>query len=285
MDAGKNQSVTLPVAFTATTRTKVWACWSVGTSLAAATSLCVGSCAHPLAVGTSVTIVGTLWARWMLRPKRDGWRNRNLDWLSAIPAAMTSAVFAVVLAFWPSNLRHGVSNAVFASTFGAFVYLPAMVAALAIFGLPIERARAAETQGIDAAERAHGVLGLVSSALAILAWLFRDNVSRSGSVLSLAFGVSDGVRGPPPSDTVGFFAMLGLASSLVVIAVVLSRAWDRVDFLRKLEAGPANGFRVETRSGSTVVLEAAHEAADYRAADDEQAVMELDGDGRFVRRL
>jgi hypothetical protein len=163
-----------------------------------------------------------------------------------------------------------------AAVAGSVFWIPAALVAHFGFGRALESAVAAARRGIDAEERAHARVAAIAAAVAGVAWFARD----------LPHGVASSAGAAPGgADSVAGFATVCFAWSAALLLLVFGRAWDRIDFLRKLEAGPANGYRVEATSTGAIVKKAATEAADYRDAVEEDGLLELDRDGRFVRRL
>jgi hypothetical protein len=231
--------------------------------MASAAALCFTGwdAVPPIAIGASVTVVATAWARWLLRGGEAPW-SKLVRSLSVFPAAMLAGVGAVAIAR-PTSI---VSAMIDAAVFGSVFWIPVALAVHFVFGRILETAVDAARRGIDAEERAHARVAAIAAAVAGLTWFARD----------LAHHGADAIAG---------FAILSLAWSVAVLMLVFWRAWDRVDFLRKLEAGPANGYRVEATPKGAVVKVDSIEADDYRAAAEEDGLLELDRDGRFVRRL
>jgi hypothetical protein len=263
----------------------------VGMTLAAATSLVFGYLLHDpyfgpstLVTGLPTLVIGTCWAallRWRKEVKLGRWKPR-LGWLLSVPLAALNGALAggILIASDPPSPNEWffkfLGGAFMGSTFGIIVWLPALMATLLLFGLPIARAQKAALQGFSGEERGERTLGLT-------------NVVISALVLA-------GVALAPAGEASGPYSIPGL---IVLCALILGglltgsltglfahrREQARHRFVEAVEQGKVPGFRVEPAGTGKMLLRVSSEGEGYRAAEFDEELFALDEEGNVQQAI
>ncbi len=262
---------------------------AVGATLAAGTAVAFGAShfASGWAVGIPTLVIGSLWAALLRRPSTVGATSIRWGWIFSVPLAALNAGLACAGLFlsepsheivWPI-----IGGIVVGATFGIFIWAPALIATIILFGLPIAWAQAQAKRGLAGTERGERVVGLACTVLAIASLVvalvtgrpegsWMDPTLASGWDFSLALGV------------------LGTALGAASFALSTWRERRRRAFIASVESGEAHHpgthggtvqFRVEDTPEGKVLLRVERQGAGaYRVADLEEEICRLDEEGR-----
>jgi hypothetical protein len=279
--------VAIPESFRSKSTLQTLSQLSVGTSLAAATALSLSQLLHGmggargllgLIVAVPTLLVGMLWVRVLRWPKTVGQTGLRLGWLlSPVLAALNAGLAcAMMLAVErPSGsltdlLLRLFGGFVLGMTFGAIVWVPALMATLVAFGAPLAWAQGLAKKGLAGQERGDGIIGVVCGliALATLAAPALLNV------------------GPGLADALPLIRALGLTATGLSAATVFS-AWSRAEererFVAAVERGEVEQFRVDATDEGKVLVRVVTQGQGYRVADYEEEIAALDKDGAVTR--
>lgn len=262
----------LPSAFKKTRRSlEVINIGSVGFSLASATAAILGAmfaitgeANHEMAIATGVPtlFVGAFWA-WLLRQRKIvtmGQLKVRLGWVLAIPLAALNAGVALAGAIAVDeglklgNIGLGM---ILGATFGAIVWIPALLLTILCFGAPIAWAERQAEKGLSGRERGELIVGVASGVIAALALL----VARFENPFASALGV---------------VALMGATLAVLESA---SRGRARKRFLAEVEAGRVEHFRIDTVEEGRALVRVVPQGEAYRVADYEEEVAALDDFG------
>lgn len=137
-------------------------------------------------------------------------------------------------------------------------------------GLPLAWARRLAEKGLDGEERGELVVGVVSTAIAIvglgLALARRDgmNLLFRHDAASVTFSAAVG-RG-----LVVLLAAIGSTAGIAVALLARQRTNARRAFVREVEAGAIEGFRVDTTPEGKVLVRVMPMGQGYRVANFEE---------------
>ena len=253
-----------------------------GLALAAATSTVLDNFpANVFGIGVPTLVIGTFWA-WLLRqPKKVpifGYPV-SLGWLLSIPLAMLNAGIAcgfLMLRESTGGWGFGMGM-IIGATFGALIWVPALLLTILFFGVPISGARKLAEKGLAGRERGEALVGAAAVVVALLA-LFTEVMSFSGARLRLPE--------PPLVDHLFILtlAVAALASSGTALVSALARGRARKAFVRDVEAGKVKQFRIDALPEGKVLMRVVAQGEGYRVADFEEEVALLDEAGE-VRRV
>jgi hypothetical protein len=137
---------------------------------------------------------------------------------------------------------------------GAIIWIPALVATLVLFGLPIARAQRMAARGLSGADGGEIMVGLVCSVLAVFPL----------------------VGSPPSIDTV--LALVAIAFGVTATILGMLRERARRAFVRRVEAGEVASFRVEPSAEGKVLVRVTTTGMAYRVSDFVEEIARLDGD-------
>lgn len=231
----------------------------------------------PGALGGAPTfVVGLLWA-WLLRdPRTLGKSSIRLGWTASVPLAILNAAATATVIFGsgahPMRLLEIVALMVYAATLGAIVWLPALLATLLCFGVPIAWAQRLAKNGLAGAERGEWIVGLACLVM-------------SGVGLLIAFGASAG----PHADVDAAiwapraFGILGALAGATSTGLAWAREARRRAFVVDAAAGKIPGYRIDATAEGKVLIRIVTQGRGYRVADFEQEVFELDAEGEATR--
>lgn len=241
-----------------------------------------------LVAGLPTAFCATLWAM-CLRWRKTTKTGVRYGWLLSVPlAALNSALsggtFLAIDAFYPyenhdagSTVGGFIGGALLGGTFGVVVWLPALIAVLAVFGLPIARAQKMARLGIAGEERGELLVGLVSAGLGAVALAVAWWGYGSGSYTpALWLHASAASR-----VFMHVLSFVAIAGGLSAAWVALVREARRRRFVARVEASEVPGFRIEKSHAGKVLLRVAP-VAHYRIADVAEELFELDETGRVT---
>jgi hypothetical protein len=227
------------------------------------------------ASGVSTLVVGSLWAL-LLRSRKTLWKWRvPIGWVAAVPLASFNAALALGLMAASKVHPHSGPIEIFTAaavgaTFGAIIWMPALVATLILFGLPLYRARDLARRGLAGEEGGEKLVGAVCAFVGALA----------------LFAALEAPHGPTAGVSSVTIALGVLGSTTGAMAAIL--AWAREDrrraFVARAEAGREAGYRVEPTPQGKVLMRISSQGEGYRVADFEERVAEL-GDRDEVTRV
>jgi hypothetical protein len=263
----------IPAPFRSLRALRVLNVAAVGLALAAVVAAVFGPTAPvaPIATGLPTLVFGTLWAlllRWPRTVKNTSFR---VGWAASVPLAALNGGVAcalMMLTKHPDSFKPLV-GLVLGATFGALIWLPALVFTLCFFGLPIASAQRLAARGLAGEERGERVVGLACAAMSTLAlagasiepWDHRHRF------LPLIYGL----------------AILGLLTGGAAALLANAREARRRRFVARAEAGEVRGYRVDPTDEGKVLVRVVSQGEGYRVADFEQEVFDLGAEGEATR--
>jgi len=285
----------VPVVFRSPRALRVLNVAAVAASVAACTTAAFMYLLKPhewtwaLVAGSPTAFCAAIWAV-CLRWRKTTKTGVRYGWLLSVPlAALNSALaggafLSMVSASYPyetsdvgAGLGGFVGGALLGGTFGVVVWLPALVAVLATFGLPIARAQKMAKLGVAGEERGEVLVGVVSAilgavALAIAWW------GHGGGTYTPALWLHASLAGRIFMHALSFVA---IACGVAAAWTALVREARRRRFVARVEASEVPGFRVEKSHAGKVLLRVAP-VAHYRVSDMSEELFELDDTGRVT---
>jgi hypothetical protein len=213
-------------------------------------------------------LVGTLWAA-LLRSRRRVLGGRfPIGWaLSPVLASANAALALGALLGSEKGLPAALLGALFGATIGGSVWVPALLATLAIFGWPLHRARTLAERGLAGEERGEAIAGAASTFIGAVA-------------LAIEIG-ADG----PRSGTVCVLGLLGLLSGATAAGLAFAREARRRAFVGRVEAGEEPGYRVDLAREGKVLVRVTSNGQGYRVADFEERIAELGAENEVIRAV
>jgi hypothetical protein len=245
---------------------------AVGLALAAVVAAVFGAGGDPkapAATGLPTLVVGTLWAlllRWPRTIKNTSFR---VGWVTSVPLAALNGGVACALVMADGNSFPALAAFIAGATFGAMVWLPALLLTLLCFGLPIASAQRLAARGLAGEERGERIVGLACTAMSALAlagatfeptWPHRP-------FLPLIYGL----------------ALLGLLTGGAAFFLAHAREVRRRRFVARAEAGEVQGYRVDPTEEGKVLVRIVSQGEGYRVADFEEEVFDLGAEGEATR--
>jgi hypothetical protein len=229
--------------------------------------------------GLPTLICGLLWA-WLLRsPQTVGQSSIRWGWVASIPLAMLNAGLTVALLMAISisaSLDKFFLAVVFGGIFGAIVWVPALLATLVCFGVPIASAQRLAKKGLAGEERGEWIVGLTCFVMSAVGLVVSFGMERS-------LGVDGGVVGVIEIWVPRMFALLGLLAGATSTGLARAREARRRTFVADAEAGKIPGYRIEPTEEGKVLMRIVSQGNGYRVADFEEEVFELDAEGEAMR--
>jgi len=267
----------------------------VGLSLAALTSVVFSYMVHDMSFGgpTLVTglptlLLGTLWAmllRWRVEIA-VGSQKIRAGWLLSIPLAAANGGLAAGILLTSEGASFGIGQllekflggAFLGVTFGALVWVPALILTLFFFGLPIARAQRHARQGLSGEERGERTVGLTNLIFSLIAFA------------AVAFAPLSSAPGNEWYAPVGFWMLVAMASGglltgSLAAAFATLREQDRTRFIAAVEQGQVKGFRVDPTPEGKVLLRVSSEGEGYRAAEFDEELFALDAEGNVRQEI
>lgn len=232
-----------------------------------------------LATGVPTLVCGIAWALLLRMRKTVGPSKVRLGWLASLPLAALNGALACGLLFAAdaresSDLLSKLVVGLFAgATFGAFFWIPGLLATLAFFGGPLLWSQRLAARGLAGEERGERVIGIASVVLGILA------------IVGYAGQHPSTVAGSHPTLEAAGSVFLAVAPVLAVVAGALStglahaRERRRRAFVADVERGEVKGYRIEDAPEGKVLLRVSTVGTLYRVANFEEEVLALDEHG------
>lgn len=284
----------VPVVFRSPRALRVLNVAAVAASVAACTTAAFMYLLKPhewtwaLVAGLPTALCAAMWAM-CLRWRKTTKTGVRYGWLLSVPlAALNSALaggaFLAIDAGFPYGESHDagaslggfIGGALLGGTFGVVVWLPALIAVLVAFGLPIARAQKMARLGIAGEERGEVLVGVVSALLGAIALAIAWSAYGSGATYTPALWVAGSVFGRVFMYVLSFVA---IACGVTAAWTALVREARRRRFVARVEASEVPGFRVEKSRAGKVLLRVAP-VAHYRVSDVAEELFELDETGR-----
>lgn len=285
----------VPVVFRSPRALRVLNVAAVAASVAACTTAAFMYLLRPhewtwaLVAGLPTAFCAAMWAM-CLRWRKTTKTGVRYGWLLSVPlAALNSALaggaFLSIDAFYPYETHDAgasfggfVGGALLGGTFGVVVWLPALIAVLVAFGLPIARAQKMARLGIAGEERGEVLVGVVSALLGAIALAIAWSGYGSGATYTPALWVAGSAFGRVFMHVLSFVA---IACGVTAAWTALVREARRRRFVARVEASEVPGFRVEKSHAGKVLLRVAP-VAHYRVSDASEELFELDDTGRVT---
>ncbi len=270
----------------------------VGLSLAAITSLVLGSIAGDSAlwrasfvVGLPTLVIGVLWARLMRWRRTVGKSQLRMGWLLSIPLAMLNAALAAGVLLSHQDGKERVllflAGMLAGVTYGVFVWFPALLLTLLLFGVPIWWSQRQAERGLSGEERGEGMVGLTVSVLSLGSvavtagltrnWLFTDGLTHPAQALDWL--------NPWGMGLTWVYAAGGLVAGLLACVQAALRERQRRQIVQQAAAGKIAGLRVDETAEGRVLVRVAPQGDSYRVSDLEEELVALDAEGNTLRAL
>ena len=164
-------------------------------------------------------------------------------------------------------------GALVGATWGAGVWIPALLTTLIAFGAPIAWAQHRAEKGLTGEERGEAVIGLVSCGIAVLSLFVM------GAAVAPSHHATEGV------PVFMLFALVGLITGALATTFAVRRDAVRRNFVQKVEEGAVRGYRVDTTDQGKVLVRVTSMGTGYRVANFEEPLAELDEEGEARRAL
>jgi hypothetical protein len=239
---------------------------AVGLTLAAATTTLLQL--KTVASAFPTLVIGALWAALLRWPRKlfpdSKWR---LGWVFSPILAVANACFTLFALEPKGNL---VELVFMATVPGAILWVPALLATILFYGVPLLRAEQLAKNGLSGAERGERVIGLTTAVIGLLATWAASESSRYSAANKTAL-------------VMGVIGTLAGASAAVLAQI---RHSSRGRFVREVEAGRVQGFRVDDTPQGKALVRVESNGEGYRVADHEEEIARLtaEGDVRSGRR-
>lgn len=220
-------------------------------------------------------LCGVVWAWLLRRPATVGKTSIRWGWVASIPLAMANAGLTLTVLVTPSSHlgpEKFVLAALLGATVGAIVWIPALLATLVCFGVPIASAQRLAKKGLAGEERGERIVGLVCAVMSFI-----------GLVISFQGAHKPGLDGGAWIQIPRLLALLGLVTGLLTTGLATARAARRRTFVADAEAGKIAGYRIDATNEGKVLVRIVAQGKGYRVADFEEEVFELDAEGEATR--
>lgn len=236
--------------------------------------------------GMPTLVIGAVWASLLRWRKTIGRSNFRWGWLLSVPLAMLNGGLAAgILLGWNEGLAGFAMGFALGCTFGAFAWIPAMLATLVAFGVPIAWSQSLARKGLAGEERGEWIVGLSCVALSLF-----------GLVVALAGGQASAASGHTLTHWEGILepvgrwlliALSGLGAAAGGAATVLARRREaaRRRFVAEAEEGQVLGYRVDASPEGKVLVRVTSHGEGYRVSDFREEVFALDDEGQATRAL
>jgi len=230
---------------------------AVGTSLAAVTSAAFRTWGlrESTMAAISTLVMGTAWAASLRAKPKKGMR---IGWILSPFFACANSMLCVALLTMgskPNPLEIIGMMIIAGALIGAVVWIPALIATLLLFGLPIARAQRLASRGLAGADRGEVIVGVASAVLACVSFI------TMGHPIEMALAVTA--------------IVCGISAS--TIAAFRERA--RRAFVRRVEAGEVAHFRVEPTALGKVLVRVTSTGMAYRVSDYVEEIATLSNEG------
>lgn len=274
----------LPTAFHSLEWLRRFNVAAMGLSLAAATGTAFAAAlGRPssfggvaLATGLPTLVCGIAWALLLRTRKTIGTSKVRWGWLASLPLAALNGALACGLLF-AADARETADvvgklfiGLVAGATFGAFFWIPGLLATLAFFGGPLLWSQRLAERGLAGEERGERVIGgasVVLGALSLAGFVMQESASQP-------------VKHPTMEALGGVFLAVAPVLAIVTgaLAVGLAHARDkrRRAFVSEVESGNVKGYRIDEAPEGKVLLRVSTVGTLYRVANFEEEVLTLD---------
>jgi len=271
----------------------------VGLSLASITCLTLGSIAGgddsiglaAFVVGLPTLAVGVFWARLLRWRRTVGKSQLRMGWLLSIPlAALNAALAAGVLMSTEARgdrVLGFLVGMLAGATYGVFVWFPALLLTLLLFGVPIWWSQRQAERGLSGEERGEGLVGLAVSVLSLGSLAVTAGLTWH---LLFASGVTHPTQkwdwlAPWGVGLTWAYAAGGLAAGLLACVQAALRERQRRQIVLQAAAGKIAGLRVDETAEGRVLVRVAPQGDSYRVSDLEEELVALDAEGNTLRAL
>ena len=241
-----------------------------------------GGTAFGAVVGLPTLVCGILWALVLRVRTTVGESKVRWSWLASIPLAAVNAGLACGLMFAVSPSAPGDSfvaerikrflfGFAVGGSAGAFIWIPALILTLVVFGIPLWRSHALAARGLIGEERGERTLGLVATVVAAVGFLISFGLpvvpDRGSSIAEMVGRASWWIMGP-----------LGVVTGVGAAVLASMRGRRRRTFIAEVAAGHVEGFRVNEALEGKVLVRITSMGQGYRVANFEEPVYEESAD-------
>jgi hypothetical protein len=240
---------------------------AVGLSLGAIVSLpaALADSAAPLGIvvglGLPTAFVGARWVRGLRSRPAGGWLGSiGYAWLNSTLIGTVAPALSP-----PRDFAHWLEGTLMGgfvgATIGALVWIPALLATLLVFGLPIAGARKLSRRGFSGTDLGEALVGGVSAVIGSLA------------LVGLASGRPDLGSG----IVTGALGLVGAAAGGLACVLAFGRELARRQFVQRVEAGAIRGYRVADTPEGRRLMQMPTGGNAYREGDFLVAVLTEEG--------
>lgn len=230
--------------------------------------------------------VGMAWAALLRWPKTFRNERLRVGWVASVPfgvlnAALVGAMICVGDAApasgWMEHVWTAWFGALLGVTLGAIVWIPAVLATLLLFGVPIAWSQRLARRGLAGEERGERIVAVVYALLGLLAPVRLVERHLAGT-------------SPLPYDgwsglAIASAGALAVALGLFAVVVATARGRLRRTFVAGVERGDHPGYRIEEKEEGKILVRVESQGHAYRVVDFEEVLVELDEDGSARRVL
>jgi hypothetical protein len=208
--------------------------------------------------------LGTSWALLLRWPKTVGKSKLRWGWVASVPLAALNSSLAAGLLFGSKDGAKGFFIGLLGgATLGAILWIPALIATLAFFGVPIAHAQRLAKEGLAGEERGEWSVG-AACVVASLVGLFLSSLEAT-------------------VWTTPVLAVLGTLTGGAAAVFALAREARRRQFVTAVEGEKIPGYRIDTTKEGKVLVRIVSQGEGYRVADFEEELFELDARGQATQ--
>jgi len=261
----------LPHAFRSLGILRVLNVLAVGFALAGVSSAVGGAfLGHGagVVVGLPTLLCGVVWAMVLRIRATIGRSPVRWSWLASVPLAAINAALACGLLFTTgayntADVGSFVTGAAIGASLGAIIWIPALIATLVCFGVPLWHGQMLAAKGLAGEERGERFVAFIASLMAILGLVSAPLLARdASSTPNLEWG----------SIVASVIGAGGLLTGVVAAVLAHLRGLRRRAFVAEVEAGAVQGYRIADAPEGRVLMRVTSVGTGYRVADFEEPV-------------
>jgi hypothetical protein len=214
-------------------------------------------------------VFGLAWARLLRSRAKHAWSGLRWGWIASVPLAalnsgVASGLYTMLQDYHPLI---GFLVGVFGATFGAILWIPALLLTLVCFGIPIASAQRLAAKGLAGEEHGERTIGIACAVMSSVGLVTMPWMDRDKEVAWLVLPA---------------LLLAGAASGVLAAALASGRATRRRRFMEDVEAGAVAGYRIDAEPEGKVLVRVTPQGQGYRVADFEEELLALDEEGEPV---